>query len=75
MLLIIKKRPNNCFPNKTSFLYKIHPMFHISLMEFYKRKSNDTALPVYTGLKFVNNVEKWEIEFFLDKPKKPEIQY
>ena len=32
-------------------------MFHISLLEFYTRKSNDISLFAYTAPKFVDDVE------------------
>ena len=44
---IIKKRIGKKINSLAKiFIYKIYPIFHVPLSEFYKRKTNNNVLPV-----------------------------
>ena len=56
--------------------YRIHNVFHISLLELYKRRISDSSIPEYTAPELVDDVEEWEVEKILDKRKrKGEVEY
>lgn len=56
--------------------YRIHNVFHVSLLELYKRRAGDDSIPDYTAPELVNDVEEWEVEKILDKRKrKGEVEY
>ena len=55
--------------------YRIHPVFHVSLLEPYKRGQN-SDIPKYPPPDLINDEEEWEVEQILDRrTSKGELQY
>ena len=56
-------------------IYRIHNVFHVSLLELYRRRDNST-MPAYTASELIDGEEEWEVEKILDKRKrKGEVEY
>ena len=45
--------------------YRIHPVFHVSLLELYNRQECDDILSVLPSPELVNNMEEWEVKDIL----------
>ncbi len=49
--------------------YRIHNVFHVSLLELYHRRDNSN-MPAYTAAELIDDVEEWDVEKILDKRKR-----
>ena len=47
--------------------YRIHPVFHVSLLELYKRRANDPDLPEYPLPELIEDEEEYPVERILQK--------
>ena len=52
-----------------SEIFKIHFMFYVSYLKFYKRKSNDDVTSKFFLSDLIDNQLKWKIKEILDKKK------
>ena len=46
--------------------YRIHPVFHVSLLEPYNRRPSVSETPEYNLPELINDEEEWEVEEILD---------
>ena len=47
--------------------YRIHPVFHVSLLELYKRRADDPNLPEYPLPELIEDEEEYPVEWILQK--------
>ena len=47
--------------------YRIHPVFHVSLLELYKQRANDPDLPEYPLPELIEDEEEYPVERILQK--------
>ncbi|GAB7357799.1 hypothetical protein MBLNU459_g0615t2 [Dothideomycetes sp. NU459] len=47
--------------------YKIHPVFHVSLLEPYKMRIGNASAPQYTAPEIIGGEEEWELEEIVEK--------
>ncbi len=54
----------------------IHPVFHMSLLEPYKRRKGDTEVPALPLPELINDQPEWEVEKILNRRiKKGKLEY
>jgi len=54
----------------------IHPVFHVSLLEPYKRREGDMEVPALPQPELINDQPEWEVEKILDRRmKKGKLEY
>ncbi len=58
-----------------SIIYKVHSVFHVSLLKLYNRRLNDDSILNYLVLKLINDEQEWKIEKILQKWKRKKILY
>ncbi len=58
-----------------SIIYKIHSVFHVSLLELYNHRLNDDSILNYFILKLIDDEQEWKIEKILQKWKRKKILY
>ncbi len=49
--------------------YRIHPVFHVSLLEAYNRRDNDSEMPEYPLPELIDNVPEYEVEEILERQR------
>ena len=47
--------------------YRIHPVFHVSLLELYKQRADDPNLPEYPLPELIEDEEEYPVEWILQK--------
>ena len=47
--------------------YRIHPVFHVSLLALYKQRANDPDLSEYPLLELIEDEEEYPVERILQK--------
>lgn len=50
--------------------YRIHPVFHVQLLEPYHRRKDDDSIPEFAPPELIDDEEEWEVEIALDKRKR-----
>ena len=58
-----------------SVIYRVHSVFHVSLLESYNRRLNDDSILDYLVLKLIDDEQEWKIEKILQKRKRKKILY
>ncbi len=58
-----------------SIIYRVHSVFHVSLLESYNRRLNDDFILDYLVLKLIDDEQEWKIEKILQKWKRKKILY
>ena len=58
-----------------SIIYKIHSVFHVSLLKLYNHRLNDDSILNYFILKLIDDEQEWKIEKILQKWKRKKILY
>ncbi len=58
-----------------SIIYKVHFVFHVSLLELYNRRLNNDSIFNYLVLKLIDDEQEWKIEKILQKQKRKRILY
>ena len=48
-------------------MYRIHPVFHVSLLELYKQRADDPNLPEYPLPELIEDEEEYPVEWILQK--------
>jgi hypothetical protein len=51
---------------------RLHPVFHISLLEPYKRREGDTSIPELPNPQLIEENTQWVVEKILDRKEFPE---
>ena len=55
--------------------YRIHPIFHISLLELYMGRKGESSIPAKPPPELIDNNKEWEVEKILKKKKSKNIVY
>jgi len=58
-----------------SVIYKVHSVFHVSLLESYNRRLNNDSIFKYLMLKLIDDKQEWKVEKILQKWKQKKILY
>ena len=54
--------------------YRIHPVFHVSLLELYKQRANDPDLPEYPLPELIEDEEEYPVERILQKRTRKSVK-
>ncbi len=58
-----------------SIIYRVHSIFHVSLLESYNRRLNNDSILKYFTLELIDDEQEWEVEKILQKRKRKRILY